>query len=289
MKYKFKTNYVYQYFTDDKGSQGRITYTKGDIVDGKLNRISGNIQVSVTPFKAYDVVNKKYTTLNSIDVRGSFLETEMFEAPKHEPTNAVKMYKVIKEITPTKYRLDGGSVSRETLIFNVGDEVYGVPAIPAANMKVAPEFYTQNITISISGDFSSNKALYYTSKDNLKEIIITSGQGIDETGNNLKNTKKYKITKDYDARHIFTDNLIHSTVVRPPKRFYKGDIVDAKIYQGKIVSGNYDITEVAELYDDKNVELQSEKEKGKLFTTNNILIGLAVIAVIGIGYYIIKK
>lgn len=107
--------------------------------------------------------------------------------------------------------------------------------------------------------------------------------------NEPTDTKKYKITKDYDARHIFTDNLIQSTVVRPPKIFYKGDIVDAKIYQGKIVSGNYDITEVAELYDDKNVELQSEKEKSKLFTTNNILIGLAVIAVIGIGYYIINK
>ena len=40
---------------------------------------------------------------------------------------------------------------------------------------------------------------------------------------------------------------------------------------------------------DTKDETQPEKSKSKILTTNNILIGLAVIAVIGIGYYIIKK
>jgi hypothetical protein len=188
---------------DDKGTWGKVIYKKDTIVEGKL--VGDKVKINITPVKIYDMVQKKYVTINSIDVRSNFLEeilTAMTRPSVYTPLGA------LEEITT-----DG---------------------------------------------------------------MVNS------------NTKKYKITKDYDALHIFTGNLIHTTVVRPPKRFYKGDIVDAKIYQEKIVSGNYDITEVAELYDDKKVEPQSEKEKSKLFTTNNILIGLAVIVVIG-GYYIIKK
>jgi hypothetical protein len=290
MKYKFKTDYVYIYYTDDKGTQGKIAYKKGDIVDvfSPLggNPFSGaNVLVEVTPFKAYDVMNKAYKTIRKISIRTAFLE-------------AVNEYQ------------------------------QGRPDV------------------------------------------------ID------KGIKKYKITRDYDARFIFTDK---ATEVRPPKRFYKGDVVDAITYQGKIVSGNYDITPVAELYDNttpstdsnikkykvikevnagsgylddgremipiqflvpkvgdiiygeitdgmvfnKNIrgirytietkkggiggttiiiipeenlqviseeiksdiknEPQPESKQSKIFTTNNILIGLAAIAVIGMGYYIIKK
>jgi hypothetical protein len=57
------------------------------------------------------------------------------------------------------------------------------------------------------------------------------------------------------------------------------------------VSSHYDISDVAEPYDDKKTENepQPESKQSKIFTTNNILIGLAAIAIIGMGYYIIKK
>jgi hypothetical protein len=204
MKYKFKTDYVYIYYTDDKGTQGKIAYKKGDIVDvfSPLggNPFSGaNVLVEVTPFKAYDVMNKAYKTIRKISIRTAFLE-------------AVNEYQ------------------------------QGRPDV------------------------------------------------ID------KGIKKYKITRDYDAPYLYDydDGIRYITAPptpSPTRKFYKGDIVDAITYQGKIVSSHYDITAVAEPYDDKKTENepQPESKKSKIFTTNNILIGLAAIAVIGIGYYIIKK
>lgn len=207
MKYKFKTNYVYQYFTDDKGSQGRITYTKGDVVEGYQpeggSTTPTNIRVSVAPFKAYDMIYKRYTTLNSIDVRSSFLEEisgQINNITDETKEPIIKKYIFIKDYT-TGYKVN----------FKKGDIVLG---------------QLVNIT---KGDF----AKYY---------IINHGQD------------KYIIK--------FSDNALAEYINDNSVTSDKSDIKD---------------------------DTQPEKSKSKLFTTNNILIGLAVIAVIGIGYYIIKN
>lgn len=219
MKYKFKTNYVYVYFTDDKGSQGRLTYTKGDVVQGIVS--ADKINIKITPVKVYDIVAKKYITLGSIDVRSNFLE----------------------------------------------------------------------------------------------EIKTTSGQDIDESSHTIK---KYRFLKDYIYQYSSTSDGKQHT-----KQYKKGDIIyGQEIYNGIVtgfdgnpvpskyltvgavgyqwvyfpldVLGN--VLEVVPEYqqgrpdksDIKN-EPQPESKQSKIFTTNNILIGLAAIAIIGMGYYIIKK
>lgn len=223
MKYKFKSNYIYQYFLDDKGSQGRITYTKGDVVQGDIN--ADKIKINITPVKVYDIITKKYITLNSIDVRSSFLEeisrqsnNTTIPAPAQyiDDLNAnIKKYKVIKEIYAGGGYIDKGGkmIPVQSLVPKVGTIVYG----------------------EITDNMVFNK--------NIRGIRFT-----------IK-------TK--------TGGIGGTTIILIPEE-------NLQLISEQIKS-------------DTKEETQPEKSKSKLFTTNNILIGLAVIAVIGIGYYIIKK
>jgi hypothetical protein len=207
----------------------------------------------------------------------------------------IKKYQVIKKFSAEEHRIDGGAVTQIGYIFEIGSLVYGKRPEVAANWRVTPEFYTNNVMISRSDNFSKT---FITSKENLKEISINQVDIPYEDFLTIrnKNIVKYKIARDYDAPYLYDydDGIRYITAPptpSPTRKFYKGDIVDAITYQGKIVSSHYDITAVAEPYDDKKTENepQPESKQSKIFTTNNILIGLAAIAVIGMGYYIIKK
>jgi hypothetical protein len=235
MKYKFKSNYIYQYFLDDKGSQGRITYTKGDVVQGDIN--ADKIKINITPVKVYDIITKKYITLNSIDVRSSFLEEISGQSNNTTTTDGmvnsnIKKYKVIANF---KLQIDDKR-EREVVhpavmpYYKIGDIVYGNPSI----------------RVAMQAKLDHDNIRYQQPNPNDKNMMLISQDG------NFPNS--YKQYAPISALQEITSG--------------KSEVKD-----------NLDLKE----------ESQPEKSKSKLFTTNNILIGLAVIAVIGIGYYIINK
>jgi hypothetical protein len=130
MKYKFKTDYVYIYYTDDKGTQGKIAYKKGDIVDvfSPLggNPFSGaNVLVKVTPFKAYDMLNKEYVTKNNIEVRNAFLEV-VNEYPQGE----------LEEVKTDKSDIKNQPQpeSKQSKIFTTNNILIGLAAIAIIGM-----------------------------------------------------------------------------------------------------------------------------------------------------------
>lgn len=289
MKYKFKTDYVYIYYTDDKGTQGKIAYKKGDIVDvfSPLggNPFSGaNVLVEVTPFKAYDVMNKAYKTIRKISIRTAFLEAvnEYQQGRPDVIDKGIKNYRFLKDYI---YEYGNSSTGKKASVqYKKGDIIYG----QEINNRIVTGFDGKPVPSDYFGGVGYQwVSLPLNVLGSVLEVVPEYQQGRPDT----TVIKKYKITKDYDAPFFYQKDLIYTMEVKKPKTYYKDNIVSGTIIENKIINGNYDITAVAEPYDDKKTENepQPESKQSKIFTTNNILIGLAAIAIIGMGYYIIKK